>query len=212
MAGVRRLAGGDAAYTAEGREIIAAWVVWDMAARKVIETAHVRRRVTFPYVPGLLSFREAPALAAAARKLRTRPDVFMIDGHGLAHPRRLGIASHLGLLLGRPTIGCAKSRLCGEHDDPPDRRGGAADLVHDGQAVGRVVRTREGVRPVYVSVGHLVRLDDAVRVVLASSVGYRLPEPARLAHQLVTQLREGRNDGATSGRVRPRRTRERREC
>lgn len=186
---VRLVAGGDAAFVAGDTQIIAAWVVWDVRARAVIESASAGRRVTFPYVPGLLSFREAPALLAAARRLRSSPDVFILDGHGRAHPRRLGIASHFGLSLGRPTIGCAKSRLCGEHREPGGAPGNTSDLQLDDERIGRVLRTRAGVKPVYVSVGHLVRLADAVRIVLRCLAGYRLPEPTRLAHQLVTQLR-----------------------
>lgn len=186
---VRLVAGGDAAFVAGDARIIAAWVVWDVRRRTIIDSASVHRKVTFPYVPGLLSFREAPALLAAARKLRSSPDVFILDGHGRAHPRRLGIASHLGLSLGRPTLGCAKSRLCGEHVEPGNTRGDAVDLRLDGERIGRVLRTRAGVKPVYVSVGHLLRLADAVRIVLRCCMGYRLPEPTRLAHQLVTQLR-----------------------
>lgn len=186
---VRLVAGGDAAFVAGAPQIIAGWIVWDVRKHAVIESASVHRKVTFPYVPGLLSFREAPALLAAARQLRSVPDVFILDGHGRAHPRRLGIASHLGLLLDRPTIGCAKSRLCGEHVEPGNTRGDAVDLRFDGERIGRVLRTRTGVKPVYVSVGHLVRLADAERIVLRCCTGYRLPEPTRLAHQLVTRLR-----------------------
>lgn len=191
---VRHIAGGDAAFVAGGSQIIAAWIVWDLRTRTVIESASVRRAVRFPYVPGLLSFREAPALLAAARKLRSSPDAFILDGHGLAHPRRLGIASHLGLWLGRPTIGCAKSRLCGEHAEPGVAPGDAVDLRLNGERIGRVLRTRAGVKPVYVSVGHFVRLADAVRLVLRCCTGYRLPEPTRLAHQLVSRLRRDASD------------------
>ncbi len=186
---VQLVAGGDAASVAGDTQIIAAWVVWDVRNQTVIESASVRRAVRFPYVPGLLSFREAPALLAAARKLRSSPDVFILDGHGRAHPRRLGIASHVGLWLGRPTIGCAKSRLCGEHAEPGNAGGDAVDLRLNRERISRVLRTRSGVKPVFVSVGHLVRLADAVQIVLRCCAGYRLPEPTRLAHQLVTQLR-----------------------
>ena len=187
----RYVAGGDAAFAPGGHEIIAAWVVWDLEAQSVVESVVIQRPVRFPYVPGLLSFREAPALIAAARKLRVEPDVFMLDGHGLAHPRRFGIACHLGLSLDHPSLGCAKSVLCGEHGPLGLRRGSAKALIHKDEEVGRALRTRSGVKPVYVSIGHKITLDDAVAVALQCCTGYRLPEPTRLAHQLVTQHRGG---------------------
>lgn len=183
---LRIVAGGDAAFTPDGGSIVAGWVAWDAATGDVIESVLEKLRVTFPYVPGLLSFREAPALLAAAKRLTCEPDVFLLDGQGLAHPRRLGIACHVGLWLGRPTVGCAKSRLCGTHAEPGPRRGASTRLTLDGETIGRVVRTRAGARPVYVSVGHLATLDDAVRLTLSCGRGCRLPEPARLAHQLVS--------------------------
>jgi len=186
----RYVASGDAAFAPGGGEIIAAWVVWDSRTQSLVESVLVRRAVRFPYVPGLLSFREAPALIAAARKLRIEPDVFMLDGHGLAHPRRFGIACHVGLSLDRPSLGCAKSRLCGEHGTPGLRRGSTKVLLDEGEEIGRVLRTRSGVKPVYVSVGHKITLDDAVAVALQCCTTYRLPEPARLAHQLVTRHRQ----------------------
>ena len=185
----RLVAGGDAAFSPDGGRVIAGWVVWDVRARETIETAVANRPVRFPYVPGLLSFREAPALIAALRMLTTEPDVFMFDGHGLAHPRRFGIACHVGLLIDRPTLGCAKSRLCGVHDTPADTVGAAKPLRLDGDLVGRVVRTRAGVKPVYVSIGHRITLEDAVRTALRCCTKFRLPEPSRLAHQLVTKAR-----------------------
>ena len=197
---VRYVAGGDGAFVDGGRAIVAAWVVWDIVAQRVVEETWARREVRFPYVPGLLTFREAPALHAAARKLKRTPDVFMLDGQGRAHPRRIGLASHVGLCLGRPTIGCAKSRLCGEDCAPPAAAGSSAPLLHDGEEVGLVLRTKTGVRPVYVSVGHRVTLTDAVRVALSCSTRYRVPEPTRLADQLVGRLKRDlaarANDGA----------------
>lgn len=183
------VAGGDCAFTRDGRGIIAAWVVWNARRGEVMEESWCRRAVAFPYIPGLLSFREAPALVAAARRLRCEADVFILDGHGRAHPRRFGIACHVGLFLDRPTLGCAKSRLCGEFSPPADRAGASTLLRLNGATVGRVVRTRPGVNPVFISIGHLVTLPDAVRVALSCCTGYRLPEPCRLAHQLVTRLR-----------------------
>lgn len=183
---VRCVAGGDVSFFDAGARLVGGWVVWDVNDCKVVETVSAVRPVRFPYVPGLLSFREAPTLIAAARKLRVEPDVFMLDGQGLAHPRRLGLACHVGLLLGRPALGCAKSRLCGEHETPADAPGSRSPLTHEGETIGCVLRTRSGTKPVYVSVGHLLTLADAAAVVLCCCTGYRLPEPTRLAHQFVT--------------------------
>ena len=186
---VRTVAGADVAFSADAATCIAAIVVWDLTRREVVETVVARRPVTFPYVPGLLSFREIPAVLAAARKLRTDPDVFLFDGQGLAHPRRFGLACHAGLCLDRPSIGCAKSLLCGEFVEVSPRRGARSALTHANEVVGAVLRTRDGVRPVFVSIGHRITLPDAVRLVLRCGGGYRLPEPTRLAHQYVTRER-----------------------
>lgn len=177
------------AFSPDGERCLGGVVVYDLYRQAVIETRLAWRRAGFPYVPGLLSFREAPATLAAIRKLKRVPDVFMFDAHGQAHPRRFGLASHAGVLIDRPTIGCAKSRLCGTHDEPRDHRGAMTPLIHDDEEVGVVLRTRAGVKPVFVSVGHLLMLDDAVRIVLQSGGRFRLPEPTRLAHQLVTAHR-----------------------
>jgi deoxyribonuclease V len=146
------------------------------------------RPVEFPYVPGLLAFRELPALLEAYGELEEEPDLLLVDGHGLAHPRRCGIACHLGLELDRPAIGCGKTLLVGEHRAPGWRRGGRARLVHRGEVVGACVRTRDGVRPVYVSIGHRTDLESAVRIALACACRYRLPEPIRAADQLAGRL------------------------
>ena len=182
---VRYVAGLDAAFSGDGRWCVAAAVVWDVAAQCVVEAGTAACRLWFPYVPGLLSFREAPALLAALRKLRARPEVLMCDGHGLAHPRRFGIACHVGLLAGLPAVGCAKSLLVGEHEAPARVRGARSPLMHRGTCVGSVLRTRDGVRPVYVSVGHLADQPTAERLVLDCGAGYRLPEPTRRADHLV---------------------------
>ncbi len=186
LAGAPRVVAGlDAAFTPDDRRCLAAVVVWDLRERRVVEQRVAVRRLTFPYVPGLLSFREGPAVLAALRRLRTPPDVLIYDGHGLAHPRRCGIACHLGVVLQRPTIGCAKSRLIGTHREPGPGRGSVAPLMDDGEVIGSVLRTQDGINPVFVSVGHLIDLRDAQRIVLACAIRYRLPEPTRLAHQLV---------------------------
>lgn len=187
----RCVAGADLAFSPDGQRCLAGVVVYDVEAQQVVEAALAWRPVRFPYVPGLLSFREAPAVLAAVRKLRRPPDVFMFDAHGQSHPRRMGLASHAGLLMDLPSVGCAKSRLCGEHGEPPAAPGRFADLRHDGRVVGAVLRTRRGVRPVYVSAGHRVILDDAVGIVMACVTRYRLPEPTRQAHLLVTRHSRG---------------------
>lgn len=150
----------------------------------VIEEQVVEGDVSFPYVPGLLSFREAPLLAQAFERLKGTPDLLLIDGQGYAHPRRLGIASHIGLMAGLPTIGCAKSRLCGEHAEPGRRRGSTAALRDRGEVIGTVLRTRDGVKPLYVSAGHKISLEAAARWVLRLAPRFRLPEPIRVADAL----------------------------
>ena len=146
----------------------------------------------FPYIPGLLSFRESPLIMAACQKLELTPDLILADGQGIAHPRRLGIASHLGLLLDTPTIGCAKSILRGRHEPLGLEPGSYADLVDNGEVIGRALRTRDGIAPVYVSIGHRVDLEAAVYWVKECCRGYRLPEPVRLAHLAAGgRLKEG---------------------
>jgi deoxyribonuclease V len=142
----------------------------------------VKRQVTFPYVPGLLSFREAPLVIAACEELEHDPDLIMVDGQGIAHPRRFGIASHLGLLWDKPTIGCAKSRLCGQHKSPTPEAGSYVELLDNGEVIGAVLRTKLGAQPLYISIGHKVDLKAAILWVLKCCRGQRLPEPTRLAH------------------------------
>ena len=187
---VRVVAGADAAFSPDGRTCIAGVVAWDATALQVIEQRVARRRVRFPYVPGLLSFREGPALLSALRQLKCDPDVFLFDGQGRAHPRRLGMASHIGLWLDRPTIGCAKSLLVGEGREPQKRKGLREFLTDNGETIGAIVRTRDGVRPLYVSVGHRVSLMTAVRITLRCCTQFRLPEPTRLADKLVSARRK----------------------
>ena len=156
----------------------------------VIEEQVVEGDVGFPYVPGLLSFREAPLLTQALERLAGAPDLLLIDGHGYAHPRRFGIASHLGLMADLPTIGCGKSRLCGEHSEPGSKRGSKVELRLGGEVIGTVLRTRDGVKPIYVSVGHKIGLEAAVRWALRLAPRFRLPEPIRKADAL-SKRREG---------------------
>ena len=211
------IAGLDCALSKDGQQILAAAVVlrvpdmikglWEplkLPDFELIETATASQKVAFPYIPGLLSFREAPACIAAVEKLKKQPDAFIIDGQGIAHPRRLGLAAHLGLFFDKPTIGCAKSRLTGTFKDPPTKKGSYTLLKDKKSAnrntqhtiggtqyktIGAVVRTRTNVKPLFVSVGNKCLLKDAIKITLGCTTKYRLPEPTRLAHQTVSKLR-----------------------
>ena len=186
---IRFVAGLDAAFSTDARHCIAGVVLWDVEERRVLEEATAMRPLRFPYVPGLLSFREAPALLTALRKLRRTPDAILCDGQGLAHPRRFGIACHIGLLTNIPSLGCAKSRLLGSHDEPGAERGSGAPLLDRGEVVGTVLRTQRRVRPVYVSIGHRFDLASATALALACAVRHRIPEPTRLADRLVARIK-----------------------
>ncbi len=179
---VRFVAGVDVSCSRFAPQVYAAVVLFDLVESILVETATAQAAESFPYVPGLLSFRELPVVLEAFRRLQKVPDVVLVDGQGIAHPRRFGIASHLGLWLDLPTIGCAKSRLCGEHGEPGKNRGDWSSLIDAREEIGRVVRTRDRIKPLFVSPGHKVGMELAVRVVLACGRGYRLPEPTRQAH------------------------------
>jgi deoxyribonuclease V len=179
---IRHVAGSDLAISKRLDKLVAAVVVMSFPDLDVVETRTVSAKLAFPYIPGLLSFREIPALIQCARKVRTPFDVMLCDAQGIAHPRGLGLASHLGILIDTPTVGCAKSRLVGEHDDPGTRRGDFARLMYQGKYVGCVLRTRERVKPIFVSPGHLVDQPSSRRIATACLTRYRLPEPTRLAH------------------------------
>ena len=173
-------------------EALAAVVALSYPDLSLIESLVRRGECAFPYVPGLLAFREAPILLEALAALGNEPDVVLCDGQGLAHPKGMGLASHLGILIDIPTIGCAKSRLYGTHDDPRASRGGWSPLMgKTGDTVGAVLRTRSNVSPVFVSVGHRIALDKAIEVVLGCSPKYRIPEPLRAAHRLAAEAKEG---------------------
>jgi len=160
----------------------AAVVVLDYPALDVVEVRVARDEPMLPYIPGLLSFRECPLILAACKMLDSAPDLILVDGQGVAHPRRMGLASHLGLFLDVPTVGCAKSILCGSHQPLGEKPGSHTELVDDGEVVGAALRTRAGVKPIYVSVGHRIDLASALHWVLECCRGYRLPQPTRLAH------------------------------
>jgi deoxyribonuclease V len=166
-------------------------VVLRVADLEVVEKQESIRESPFPYIPGLLSFREAPALLEAFAKLKHEPDAVLFDGQGIAHPRRIGIASHVGLWLNKPSVGCAKSLLTGKHREPGKRAGSVTALLDKTEVVGQVVRTKDRVRPLFISAGHLIDLPSAVRLVLQTCRGYRLPEPTRQAHLHVNALRRG---------------------
>lgn len=166
-----------------GGAVRAAVVVLSFPGLEPIETRTSAGKAEFPYVPGLLAFREAPIMLKAISMLGAKPDLLMVDGQGLAHPRRFGLACHLGLALDTPAIGCAKSRLVGDYDEPASARGASSDLVHDGEVIGKVFRTRQGVKPVFISIGHMADLAFAVDVTLKCLTRYRLPEPIRAAHR-----------------------------
>jgi len=216
VSALRTVAGADVAYEPRRRErggadaeptarFVAAVVVMRLPGLEVMETATAAAETGFPYIPGLLSFREGPALQGAFARLDERPDVVLFDGQGIAHPRGLGLAAHLGILLGCPTVGCAKSRLYGVTRGQPGHRRGSRRAIlappeparqrggrqahappfRPGERIGTLLRTRDGVKPVWVSCGHLVDLPSAERLILRTTRGYRLPEPIRTAHRLV---------------------------
>lgn len=183
---VRHVAGADVGFERGGGISCAAVAVLSFPELELVEHAVARLPTRFPYVPGLLSFREIPVLLAALDKLRITPDLILCDGQGLAHPRRFGIASHLGVYCGIPTIGVAKSRLIGEHGQPMQRRGAWVPLRDKGETIGAVLRSRTYTEPIYVSIGHRVSLPLAVRYVMACTTKYRLPETTRWAHRLAS--------------------------
>lgn len=184
----RLVAGADIAYRPDGQWAFAAVVLVTFPGLCVVDSAMAAGRPAFPYVAGYLAFREGPLLLAAFARLSQRPDLCLFDGHGLAHPRRFGLACHLGVLLDLPSVGCAKSLLTGEYRDPGRARGDWTPIHLDGDEVGAAVRTRAGVKPLFVSPGHRVGLRPAIRWVLACS-RFRVPEPIRLADQLANRLR-----------------------
>ncbi len=200
---IRLVAGVDVSYARRDPTLHAAVVVLDAETLDTAEVATFSGEATFPYIPGLLSFREAPPILAAFARLRARPDLVLVDGHGEAHPRRFGIACHLGIALDLPTIGVGKSVLVGVPGALARERGATAPLTDGEGVVGTVLRTRRGVAPVFVSIGHRVSLDSAARLVLASCTRYRLPEPARRAHAEANRLRAGGVTGRSSRRPAP---------
>lgn len=196
LADVRYVAGAD--VSTEGDKAYATVVVLDFPGLSPVEVQGFEAELTFPYVPGLLAFREIPSVAGALEKVQAPVDAVIFDAQGRAHPRRMGLASHLGIFLDVPSVGCAKSRLTGRYEEPGQEKGSATDLVDRGEVIGKVLRTRENVSPVYVSVGNRTDLDGAVELVLACSPKYRLPETSRQAHNAANRLRRGEDEGSPS--------------
>ncbi|MBD2354337.1 deoxyribonuclease V [Tolypothrix sp. FACHB-123] len=183
---VQYVAGVDMGFEADGTISRAAVAVLSFPSLQVVETTIAYRPTTFPYIPGFLSFREIPAVLDALAKVKTMPDLILCDGQGIAHPRRLGIASHLGLLIDIPTIGAAKSLLIGKYEEVPETKGSWQPLIHKGETIGAVLRTRTGVKPLYISSGHRVSLPTAIDYVLRCTTKYRLPETTRIADKLAS--------------------------
>ncbi len=186
---LRTIAAGDVSYSHTEDRLYAAFLLFSYPDLTLLERASAQGRATFPYIPGLLTFREAPVLMKAFSKLEIKPDMILVDGQGIAHPRSMGIAAHLGVLLDLPSIGCAKTRLFGTFEEPAKNRGSAIPLRHEGRTVGLVVRTRTGVKPVFVSPGNKMDIETSGQIVLSLCRGYRIPEPLRQAHMFVNELR-----------------------
>jgi deoxyribonuclease V len=184
---VQLVAGVDVGFEDAGNTTRAAVVVLHFPELQLCEQAVARRPTTFPYVPGLLSFREVPAVLAALEKLKTSPDLLLCDGQGTAHPRHFGIACHIGLLTNLPAIGVGKSLLVGKHEEVPDQKGAWKPLQYKGETIGAVVRTRPGTKPLYISPGHRVSLETAITYTLKCTTKYRLPETTRFAHKLASE-------------------------
>ena len=179
----------DISYDKRSRTNFGAAIVMSLPELNVIETATVVQEACFPYVPGLLAFREGLAIFALYKMLKNRPEILLFDGHGLAHPRGMGIATMMGILLDRPSIGCGKSRLAGEYVEPNRRKGSRSQLNYNGRTIGCVLRTRDDIKPLFVSIGHRISLEEAAGIVLGLCRRYRQPEPIRAAHKLANEIR-----------------------
>ncbi len=183
------IAGADISFNKYSTTVYAGIVVLSFPELRVIDKASVIATTEFPYISGLLAFREVPALIQAWEQLAEKPDVLVLDGQGIAHPRRMGIAAHFGVLMQTPALGCAKSRLTGTFAEPPDTPGAYTDLIHQQETVGKVLRTKKKCNPVFVSPGHLITMDESIRIILQCVRQYRIPEPTRLAHHFVNEVR-----------------------
>lgn len=185
------IAGADIAFNNETSNAYAGIVILQYPTLEVVKEYTLEDEVLFPYIPGLLSFREAPILLRLFKKVTPAPDLILIDGQGIAHPRRLGLASHLGLFLNCPAIGCAKSRLIGSYQEPGFKKGSNSPLLDkQAESIGAVLRTKDQYKPIFVSIGHQIDLDNAIQWTLTCTAGYRIPEPTRLAHNLVVKTKK----------------------
>ncbi len=194
LSAVNYVAGAD--VSTEGNRAYATVVVLDFPGLSLVEVQGFEAELTFPYVPGLLAFREIPSVVGALEKVETPVEAIIFDAQGRAHPRRMGLASHIGIFLDVPSVGCAKSRLTGRYEEPGQEKGDSTDLVDRGEVVGKVLRTRKNVSPVYVSAGDKIDLESAVDLVLTCSPKYRLPETSRQAHNAANRLRRGEDEGS----------------
>lgn len=192
---IKYISGLDVSYEKHTNRVWAGAIVLEFPQLSKVEEKWSESEVSFPYIPTLLSFREIPALLDVLRKLEVEPDLILCDGQGIAHPRGIGLASHLGVLLDKPTLGCAKTKLVGEFNPVGQGKGEYAYLRYRDRVVGAVVRTRQGVKPLFVSPGHRVVLKDCIRFVLATCSAYRIPEPLRQAHNLVNSVRSASKQG-----------------
>ncbi|HYA43359.1 MAG TPA: endonuclease V [Syntrophobacteraceae bacterium] len=187
--GLKIIGGADISYSKHSDLLTAVILTFSWPGLDLLESVHHVCRATFPYVPGLLSFREVPPLVEAYRKIGQKPGVLLCDGQGIAHPRKLGFAAHLGLYLGIPTVGCAKSRLCGDHDSLTLKKGSSKPLILNGERIGLVFCSRDGVKPIYISPGHLCDITSSKKLISRCLRRYRIPEPLRLAHIEANRLR-----------------------
>lgn len=186
---VTTIAGADLSFNKYSTTVYAGIVVMSFPELQVIDKASVTDITEFPYIPGLLAFREVPALSKAWEKLSVKPDVLVLDGHGIAHPRRMGIATHFGVVMQTPTLGCAKSLLAGHFEEPAPEPPAYTDLVHQKEVVGKVLRTKKNCKPVFVSPGNLITMEESIALILQCIRKYRIPEPTRLAHNYVNEVR-----------------------
>lgn len=186
---IKRIAGADISFSKKSDKAYTAVIVFSFPELEILEEQYAIGRLIFPYIPGLLTFREGPLLIETFKKIKIEPDVIIFDGQGIAHPKRLGLATHIGILLDKPTIGCAKSKLIGTYQEPEREKGSYTFLEDDGEIIGAVLRTRENVSPVFISPGYRIDLRESIEIVLKCLGGYRLLEPTRQAHILVNKLR-----------------------
>ncbi len=186
---IKRIAGADISFSKKSNRAYAGVIVFSFPELEILEEQHAIGSSIFPYIPGLLTFREGPLLSEAFKKIKTEPDVIIFDGQGIAHPKRLGLATHMGILLDKPTIGCAKSKLIGTYQEPEKEKGSYSFLKDEGEVIGAVLRTEKNTSCIFVSPGHKIDLESSIEIVLGCLRGRKIPEPTRQAHLLVNRLR-----------------------